>query len=284
MLPIRASAQDGPAIGVWNSYLDHTVFVECISAGAPATVRIRVVSNTQALFGEQVLALGADASGHFFLNSLNLGERYGTLQIEVTEGSAANVSCHTVTYRLKYTLSEIEYAFSQPIAKGINGISSGIYNSFNPTSAPQPVANWLSIINLDSSAKSFSVRAYPSVGATEEEGYRVESLFPGERRDVPLVGSGLSVIGVYEVEPDDSSALYNAFVTRYAPDIEANTYAYAFPLLAAQPSCDEQLLQASSMGNALNWLELANPSTSTAQVDVEVRRTDGGVTLFSYKP
>lgn len=274
-VPVVASADSPVGLGAWNTYLEHQVYVECSSLGEPVTIRVAAYSNGGGELGAAEISIPANGTRHVSVNALAPSEAYGTYKVTALEGSAKNLSCHSTTYRFRGD-QDIEYGFSLPLISPVSGTTAGIYNSYNPTGAPQPVANWLSIINLSNEVQSYQVQSFgiggePDASAT----LQVSGVQPGERRDVSLVSTEGYTIGAYRLTPLTDGTEYGAFVTRYATGTRSGEFAYAFPLLSSSPSCSEQVLSASTMGNALNWLEIANVGDQQAVVALEIRRANG---------
>lgn len=273
-----ALAEPVSGTGVWNGFNRHATFTECSNSGPAAELLVHVFSNENVLLGTLPLNLPPRSTKHLSLDTFPTVDAYGTYRVVVASGDANRISCHTVTYRFQAEGADehLEYAFSLPILQPLTEASSGIFNSFNPTASPEPVYNWLSVINLSAEPGSFSVKVYNLDGTLNPDaGFRVANLRPGQRRDYALGHPSGFQAGIYRIEPDDSRLRYSAFVTRYAPGEVAGTFTYAFPLLSAKPTCASQTLNASTMGQAYNWLEIANPGDSSIRLRVSVKSSDG---------
>ena len=272
-----------PATGVWNGFNRHINVLECSNlTETPVALRVTVKSNESEIIGVGNLSLGGYSTQHIILNNFDITNQYGTFVIETAEeedSSTAQIGCHTAHYRfLAAEIGEgVEYAFSLPVGNPLRGPSSGIYNSINPEGTTRPVFNWLSIYNPGATSFTAQVNVYAQNGVKDDgQSFSVTSLRPGERRDFPLHREAEQV-GLYTIEPVSNGAPYGAFLSRYSV-LDHQRFNFAFPLLAKPGSCDSSILPASSMGNAFNWGEVANP-TSRA-ITVELKVTDRNGALF----
>jgi len=93
------------------------------------------------------------------------------------------------------------------------------------------------------------------------------------RQDVPLGHPRGQRTGLYEIESLNGVS-YGSYLARYHAELPGQfTFGYA---LQHRPTTCEGTLPASTMGNALSWIEVANPSASTQQVKLTMR-DQGGV-------
>src|SRR5690606_33128016 len=110
----------------------------------------------------------------------------------------------------------VEYAFSLPINAPLTGPTSGVFNSFNPENQDRPVFNWLSIYNPGDQPFNANVSVYAQDGTlSAEQSFSVTDLSPGARQDFALGHQNGQVAGLYEIVPEDATASYGAFITRY---------------------------------------------------------------------
>jgi len=269
-----------PALGVWNGFNEHVNVLECSNADRQHVIlALEIRSNSGAILGRREMLLPAGGTSHVVLNEYNITDQYGTYLLDVIGGDAALVSCLTAIYR--YARPErgksLDYAFVHPVRSPQTGKSFGVYNSLNPAVESGPVFNWLSVYNAGESPFNADVKLYNQDGALIGGATRRIARLPaGNRIDLPLGHDIGQIVGLYEISPDSSFAPYGAFLSRYSkqPDY---SYAFAFTLEAKQPSCLPTTLPASTMGNALNWGELANPSSATVSVELKVRDQTGSV-------
>jgi hypothetical protein len=261
-------------VGVWNGFNNHVNVVECSNlSDAPLDAELKLFDGNGEEFAKKPFSLLPKASIHLVLNIYPIANRFGLYKTIVGEEFDQDaLSCNTVFYRLNAPTAkkEINYAYVIPELTPLTGPSFGTFNSFNPENNGLAVYNWLSVFNPGSEAFSATIEVYDQTGKPiAPSGIRISNLLPGQRRDIALGHELGQVVGIYRVIPTNSSSEYGAFLTRFgrASDGEFN---FSFALLASAGTCDSGPVPASTMGPALNWGEIANPSTSKATVSVEV--------------
>ena len=275
--------EENNIIGVWNGFNQHTNVVECAnSSSTPLSVNFSVSDYQGEVLGDRILYLGAHGSAHVVLNEYNITDNYGTYEISST--SDLTLKCETLFYKLSPSGSEkeLDYAYSIEAGLSVNGESFGIYNSMNPqVSSSQAVYNWLSIYNPTSYSFSGQISVYTSDGLYDlNRSRRINGLAAGQRIDIALGHEDGQRTGLYKIIPDDSGQNYAAFLTRYSPSSVSGRYNFAFALPAMPSYSDSGTLVASTMGNAINWGEIANTSNEATTVEISVYTRDADL-LFS---
>jgi len=262
-----------PAVGGWNGFLDQQNVVECSNAGNAATLKLTVRDPSGTSLGVVPFTLAAQGSQHIVLNSFPIANKYGTYNIELTSGDGTQISCITVFYRASKPGSKeaFEYAFAIPVEDAVKGEVSGVFNSFDALGGTKPVFNWLSIVNESTTDFSGYVYVYNMDGSQDSSRtIRVLGLKPNARQDLALGHDRGLTIGLYRVVPDNAAQAFAAFLTRYGQGDAAGSYAYAFPLRAQKPTCNLEPIHASTMANAFNWGELANPNATPMTVKATI--------------
>lgn len=276
---IEVSAQELtlPAVGVWNGFNSHLNVVECGNGSDTTlnlTLSVRNSAGTQ--IGSIPFSLGPFATTHQILNGFGISNAYGTYLVSGAGGSA-RLNCQTLSYRLAApgATKAIEYGFSNPVDNPNLGPTAGIFNSYDPDGGVQPTYNWLTVFNPGSSPFSANVRVFHQDG-TEDFGFRIDGLAGGSRQDFALGHPAGQLVGLYLIVPDDNSAPYGAFLMRYGPK-PGGGFRFAFPLSALHGSCDSGAVPVSTMDPAVNWGEIANPTSQDQLVDIQVRDAVGAV-------
>ncbi len=269
-----------PASGVWNGFHEQVNVIECSNIDdVTASLRLDVKGNSGTALGDPIyFSLPAHGTQHIVLNTLPIQESYGSYTIS-SLGGAPLISCLTAIYRMSPpgASEAVEYAFALPVENPLRGESFGIYNSFNPGGADEPVLNWFSIYNPGNVSFDGTVELYRADGSIDQaRSFPVSDLAPGERRDFALGHNDGQVVGIYRIVPDNDSQSYGAFLTRYGRR-DAQTFAFAFPLMAAQGACDLGSLPASTMDPATNWGEIANPTDSPINTEIKVWDVHGNL-------
>lgn len=184
-----------------------------------------------------------------------------------------------------------DFAFSLPLHYATFGSSSVGFNTYqpslDPTEAGNLVTNWLSIINQDTSEKTFTVNTYNNDGVLVAE----RTVTVGPRGRIDLDGGhgllGPSNFGKHDVVPEDNRAPYFAFLIRYGNNAPAGVTPSGFEfatILQANPGNGErQIATVTTTVGAQNWLEVIN-TTDETQEDVGIEfRTSAGLIASQQK-
>ena len=267
--------EPGRVIGVWNSFLEQTNVVECTNLHSnAASFRLTLRNGSGAQIGEKEFQLGAEETSHIVLNEFDLGLGYGIYVIETLSGEGSGLRCLTAFYRYAPPpwATPVEYAFALAAVQTASGVTSGIFNSYNPDGSGEPVYNWLSLVNLDASQFNARLLTYDQSGVPT--GSRTLSVNPGERIDLPLGHENGYRVGVYRIVPDNDAAAYSAFLTRYSKGT-GQGYRFAFAVPSRKGSSAPGPVSVSTMGDALNYGEIASVSARPVEVAVDIRDQSG---------
>ncbi len=286
-----------PATGTWNGYNQQLNVLECNNDGTQsASFQIVFRDGAGTLVGTHSLLVPAKGTTHSILGSIFSTENnYGTFTMTPFSGfdAGANTTrCLVAVYRLSPSNSQnFEYSYVLPIENSTRGISAGTFNSMNPAGRAEPVFNWLSIYNTGNALFSATVKVYLIDGTLHRE-FNIDNLGPLNRIDYALGHNETEfngqIVGLYEIIPNDLSAPYGAFVTRYGA-LSDGSFAYAFPSIARGGTCDSFKLFASTMNPAVNWLELGNVTDIPVNISLTIRNNQGEslgnrqVTLDGYQ-
>ncbi|MFN8390597.1 MAG: PQQ-dependent sugar dehydrogenase [Bdellovibrionota bacterium] len=290
---VRSSFADGidvrdvsvfPAHGFFNGFLGQLNVLECSNRHtADATLNGQLYDSSGASRASFALSLPAGSTKHLILNELDIANRYGSFVLSLSGDAAAfgdRIKCFTAYYRLSssHSTSAVEFAYMLPVKKLSSGTVSGVANSMNPDGRSAPTENWLSVYNGSAANEGFNVILY-DVGGNQLRSFRIESLLPHERRDIPLAHddvshSGQTIYG-FRLVPDSLTAPFAAFTTRYGTSDTG--FKFAFAAFSEEGDCRTRPLPVSTVSNAASYVELLNSAGSSTTVDVTLRNEAGQV-------
>ncbi len=270
-----------PAHGIYNGFLNQVNVVECENThSSSVTLTIKLRRDDGSIKAQKNISLPAFGGKHLVLNSISsITNAYGSYTLELPTGSTlgAHISCRTAFYRYAPAQSgrTLEYAYTLPVRNPQSGVLRGIYNSFNPSAAPLPVSNWLSIVNLSTSPFHATIRVYSKTGSLLRT-LALRNLAPRGRRDVALGHPSGQQTGTYVITPQNLSQSYDAFLLRYGQR-DPSHYLFAFPLRGQSGSCNntQTLLSTMATGTTNNWLELANGGQTPITLGITIKDRNG---------
>ncbi|MDD2942802.1 MAG: hypothetical protein PHC51_07540 [bacterium] len=175
--------------------------------------------------------------------------------------------------------SQYGFAFAEPLRNSNLGQSAAMFNSYHPgntSSAPaNTVYNWLTIGNLSSAAKSFTVKRYNISGEKVAE-ERV-SVPPFGRRDIDggHINPGPDNVGTNMIIPDDTASPYLSSIVRYAEGSNFNNYDYSFSLPATTGAIRTIYAPISISDVSENYVEVANMLDEDTNVQLKFIDADG---------
>lgn len=212
--------------------------------------------------------LGANSKQDIILNELPgfAADAYGVIKV------VGSLSGRIFYYRTQGSaFANFEFAFSVTLKEAMTDSSFVNFNTNQPSLAGEDqdnlVANWLSVVNLSSGAKTFLVRKYNQSGVAVSS----TSVTVGSYERVDLDGGhivpGVGNVGLIEVIPQNGGE-YLAQLMRYGYGSNGS-FDFAFPLNAVPVSTQTTAVALSTMSNSQNWVELSNASSVTSPFRVE---------------
>ncbi len=274
-----------PIYALWNGFLQMINIVEVVN---PSTEDSYVTLRLHSASGEEVFKqrflIPAEGQYDIVLNALEGFQvnSYGLVSLEYD----GPLEGRTTYYRIA-PAGGFEFAFSIPFQKVLFGTTYAAFNTYQPSSDPQhafdQVANWLSVVNLESVASIFRLHSYGSTGDV----IATRTIVVPAKGRVDLDGghgfAGPNVVGVHEIIPVDPESAYLAQVVRYGGNAPAGfqptSYRFAFPLLARAGSGRPLQTFVSTRHGADNWVELANTTRRTVVLDVVVTDPSGSLVV-----
>ena len=266
---------------LWNGFLRMTNIVEIINPQQiPTTVKLTLI-DVDGIPHSRTIQVPAEDQMDIILNDFPgfRVDSYGIFRLEF-EGA---LDGRIFFYRTGTTGSDFEFVFSLPFSDPLKGTSSVGFNTFQPSYRPDEsdfgVANWLSIVNLDSIERQYSVKTYNQVGSLLAE--RLVSVQAGKRVDIEggHTTAGRNVVGMHKIEPKHASAPYLAQLIRYGTSQPfgtlVNRYNFAVPLVAKSGTGRSIHMPISRQFGETNWVEIANTSTQTVNTTVTLYNAFG---------
>lgn len=273
-------------VGVWNGFNRHSVVAEISNrSDQEAQLTFDVDTSAGIDLGSELVVVPAQGMVHVSLDKYGIVDNHGTYTITAAsshKGGELKINGISTFYRYapQGSSKAVEYAFAIPWLKNLQGVSGGIFNSFNAAGGVNPVYNWLTVYLPPTSTEAFSatVEVYNQAGEFQPaQTFRVSGLQPGARLDFPLGHEQGQVVGLYRIIPDDVSADYGSFLSRYSLKNDGS-FQFAFSLTALEGSCDQAEVPASTMDPATNWGEVGNLGGKAIEIVTEVR--DQATTLL----
>ena len=271
-----------PVHTLWNGFLGMYNYLELVNPGGSGsvTVTVEVFALDGTLGSTSSYTLAAGEQQDVFLNILGgfSPDSYGVVRLTYSGTIDGRVSYYRLVSNGTY-----EFAYSVPLSNANMGESSVGFNTYQPSlngfETTYAVYNWLSLVNLASTTKTYTVYSYDQLGNLITT--RAISLDSFQRTDIDgghgLVGP--SRVGSHRIVPDDTSAPYIGQLIRYGSNapmsMAASGYFFAFPLSARAGNGQTQYVPLSRAFGEENWLEILNTSGSAITVGVQFRDGSG---------
>jgi len=243
------------------------------------TVNLSLYDISGTLKHFMAIPLTAKSQRDIIINELPgfTADSYGIIKLEYS----GSISGRTAYYR--QVNGAYEFAYSVALDRSVRGKANVGFNTFQPSIDPvdasHSVLNWLTIVNLSSSSKTFTINSYNQVGTkVAERGIAIPAF---GRTDIDG-GHGLlgaNFVGLHEIIPADLSSDYSAQLIRYGTN-GLGGYSFAFPLSAKPGNGEVQSVPISRQFGEDNWLELVNTTAETVNVTLQFAWDEG---IFSIK-
>ncbi len=253
---------DGP-FGLWNGFLGMANILELQNpTDSVVSARVNLIDSTGIIRSSTLVQVPAQDQFDVILNQLGgfSANAYGLIQV------SSNVGGRISYYRPNSVRpSEFDFSYNVPLRTGITNTSYVSFNTFQPsTNVGQllnVVANWATIVNLESSAKTFTVNKYNFDGALLTQA--AYTLSARSRLDVDggHVNPGRNNVGFLEIIPNDVHAKYLAQLIRYGSG--GVDFEFAFPLEARAANTNVKYIPLGSSETSTTWIEIVNLSSSS---------------------
>ncbi|HMO19302.1 MAG TPA: hypothetical protein PKA63_02440 [Oligoflexia bacterium] len=278
------SRLSSPTFVLWNGFLSMINILELInpSASESTLVDLSLFDINGLLRTKITIPLGPGIQRDVIVNELTgfSPDSYGIIKLEYQSAVTGRMSFY------RSMGSQYEFAYSVPFDRGTKGKSVVSFNTFQPSTNPLEqnfqVFNWLSLVNLEESVKSFSVRTYNQTGNRISS--RIVNVPARGRVDIDgghgLVGK--NVVGMHQIIPSDPAGEYTATLVRYGsranPGQVASSYDFSFPISSRSGNGRPQLVPISRQFGQTNWLEVINTRKETIPVNLQFTTSAGSQT------
>lgn len=310
----RVRPSERQLYALWNGFLDQTNILELGNIQSfDITVRIDLFRLDGSLGTSLLVPIPEKQQRDIIVNELTgfSPNSYGVIRLSFYVGNIVGDSSlnleedqdrsDIVDARMSFYKAgkdgSYDFAFSLPLLPpdtyGRESIVA--FNTFQPSSdvtdARNVVANWLTIVNLNSHTTKFKI-----------DSFRVDGTpLPARTVEVPAFGRvdveaghenpGPSNVGLHIVRPiietadeDEHRGGQLVQLTRYGYRSDGSI-GFAFPLQAISDSNDYSsfttsdgvLVPLSTMLTAQNWLELANAESTSSSLDLQMFDADGAL-------
>ena len=254
-----------PNYTLWNSFLNMGNILELTNGTSKdIPVKVTLYSINGEVFDQRTVNVAAHNQFDIIVNDMKnfVKDSYGIIKLEF-EG---NIDGRMSYYRPSQDGAGYDFAYSIPLLDATFGNTAAGFNTFQPSTKLEEsrnlVANWLSIVNLDSEARVFTIFTYNSTGA----------LILRREIEVPSFGradvdgghgvAGPNVVGYHKIVPNNITSEYIAQLTRYGGDAPAgfapSKFKFAVPLSSKLGQSDPIYMPISNKFGQANWIEVVN--------------------------
>ncbi len=269
------SENNGPAlVGYFTATLGNLNVLECTNPFSE-TIKLKLLvkkNNGKELASDELTIAGNGTINTVLNNYDGVEESYGTYVLRYKGGRPRTQLpiCFTAVYRLSATNSDkpFEYGYALEPLNPLPSTSYGVINTFDASGRGVPTPTWLSLYSVGPDQLKAIVTLYQDRSKKPYATFTVD-LPPSSRRDYPISFDGEKV-GLYSIAIKSGAA--GAFVTRFAKQSRtSDTYQFAYVSTPLSGTCNSRPLPASTMSSELNWATIANISTKTKTVIVQVK-------------
>ena len=258
----RSPRLNSPVYSLWNGFLDMTCILELVNNSAEnIAVDVSLYSIDGSLGDLRRVYLSPAQQFDVILNDMKGFQRdsYGLVKIEYN----GQIDGRVFYYRRSTEVDGYDFAFGIPLSNPSFGTTAVGFNTFQPSLKPAEfgnlVANWLSIVNLDSVQRGFTIDKYDQFGSLLSTSHVFVPAFGRIDVDGGHVNPGSSYVGMNVITPDEVHAPYLGQLIRYGyADAAGTTFNFAFPLVAVAGNGQRLILPMSNSFSAQNWLEIVN--------------------------
>lgn len=269
-----------PTYTLWNGFLDMDNILELINIGdSLMTVNVELYSIEGNLETSQYVYIPAQGQFDLILNDLPGFKKnsYGIIKINFDGELDGRL------FYYKRDIAEFEFAFAMPLSSPSKGRKYVSFNTYNPTfnsgEAANLVYNWLSIVNLSNSPKSYIVKKYGHAGNLLATNTYLVPAFGRTDLESGHINPGPNNVGQNEIIPLDENAPYLALLTRYGdalpPGSVGANFSFATAVESKSPSSAETVLSISRREGGDNWVEIINTLDQNVNTSVWFFNSNG---------
>ena len=271
-----------PVFALWTGFLDIIPIAELVNPGEDAiTARLSLLNISGQVQSSVLVNIFPGKQRDIIVRDMTgfLQNSYGLLRIDFCNGSLDG----RVSYYRSSATGGYEFAFSDALSQPSYGPTAVGFNTFQPSlnasESQNEVANWLSIVNLASSSRTFTVQRFNQAGTSL--GSSQVTLSGGGRLDVEAghQSLGASVVGMLKVVPSNLNSPYIANLARYGgnapPGVAATAFSFAFPLVVKAASGRTLGVPLTTTISSQNWLEVINTRSVPTSVTINFYLSNG---------
>lgn len=204
-------------------------------------------------------------------------DSYGKVCSRVVSGSAGDIDGRMVVYRP--SSQGTEFAFSMSFSNGFSGKVFVPFNTYQPSlngaDTSNPVANWISILNLDEdNSKSGDLYYYADDGSTL--GTESVTIPASARQDFSGHQFGVNKVGIVEWRPDSERAKFQVRNVRYLYDNPSfgNSFDGAFQLEGIRGS-NQTIIAPLDTREGSSIIEVGNTKNTSVTIHLTIYDASG---------
>jgi trypsin len=265
---------NGP-FGLWNGFLGMANILELQNpSNSSISARVNMIDSNGTIRSSTVVQVPAQDQFDVILNQLVGFSTNSYCLVQVSD----NVTGRITYYRPNsVNPNSFDYSYNVPLRSGVTNSTFVSFNTFQPSTNVSQlsniVANWLSIVNLETSSRFFTVRKYNFNGALLSESSH--TLSARSRLDIEggHVNPGPNNIGFLEIIPGDANGKYISQLIRYGSN--GSDFEFAFPLEGKSASTNTKYLPIGSIENSQTWIEIVNLSNQSSVNNLKIYSSNG---------
>ena len=266
----------------WNGFLDFLTQIFELRNTSTASIAVDVTLFDILGAAQSSIRLFLDPGIQSDVIVNNLGgfvpSSFGLVCANVVSGPADSLGGQLSTYRL--TSSSYSLAFAAEFLSALTGPQFFTYNTFQPSvnlaELSNFVANWVQLVNDESTSQSGVLRFYDFEGNE----VRTQNLDfgPNQRRDIDVHSLGASLSGLVAWEPNSSTAKFRMRQNRYYYGSAGLTDLVEAVALPAKRGTGATLTAPFDTRDRTAALEISNTSAASITITTEVRDEIGSLT------
>ena len=266
----------------WNGFLDFLTQIFELRNTSMSTIVVNVTLFDILGNAQDVISFSLDPGiqRDVIINDLNgfTENTFGLVCAEIQSGPVESLGGQLVTYRL--TASSYTLAFTSEFLPARPGRQYYTYNTFQPSLDPNDasnfVANWVQLVNDETTGQSGTLRYYDFEG--NEVRTLSVSIGPRERRDIDIHTLGPSLSGLICWEPDSATARFRLRQNRYYYGPTGLADLVEAVSLPAKRGTGAKLTAVFDTRQRTAALEISNTSSSAITVTTDVYDQFGNLT------
>lgn len=263
----------------WNGFLDFLTQIFELRNRASAEIAVDVTLYDIAGAAQETVRLFLDPGiqRDVIVNNMTgfAANTYGLVCGRIVSGPTDALGGQLVTYR--FNGSSYTLAFASEFLPARSGAQYFTYNTYQPSLDPNEisnfVANWVQLVNDETSTQTGTLRYYDFEG--NEIRTETVAMGPRERQDIDIHTVGAFRSGLVCWEPDDSAAKFRIRQNRYYYGVAGLSELVEAASLPGKRGTGEALLAPFDTSQRTVALEISNTLTTGINVTTVVRDANG---------